>query len=431
MPSVDSSVAMRPLPLHTGQHSVFSVIRYAKKAASSDIRCDEDGTENPDGSYVILKETVIATLLEYCTYNNISDANIASKVPVVLRVAVKDQYDKWADEDADGYKDWTDSDNDGKDDKTGIETSTKLTLKDYNITFIPSEYSSQNIYVSLSARLYFNSSDINTISLGDLLANWIGDQTILASINDITSDGIAARIAANIDLASLDLSDGFNSILDSDFSNIELGAEFIKTDDQGYIVTDKYGNTTALAGLYLYHGTLYLNGYGLFEDANQYSYVPDFMNIVKNIANYGMSFDEFLNGLTAEIGIASSSAESSTSSERDATLELFAQDTSLQIVITKALISVILSVVLPELGSVDEIFDAFSISLGIDFGTIDYYNFAGADAAETATNLEQVYVEFAQEAQRYTIDAAVERAVACFRFLVFQPPKGPFGPWFL
>jgi len=67
----------------------------------------------------------------------------------------------------------------------------------------------------------------------------------------------------------------------------------VESDDQGYIVTDKYGNTTALAGLYLYHGTLYLNGYGLFEDANQYSYVPDFMNIVKNIANYGMSFEEF------------------------------------------------------------------------------------------------------------------------------------------
>ena len=76
----------------------------------------------------------------------------------------------------------------------------------------------------------------------------------------------------------------------------------------------------------------------------------------------------------------------SASAMRDALIELVYSDTAMQIVLTKSIISAVLATLLPDLGSLADIFDDFEVSLGAEIGKYEYVSIyeAGLYKAEIA-----------------------------------------------
>ncbi|HBW05592.1 MAG TPA: hypothetical protein DEF02_03285, partial [Clostridiales bacterium] len=269
-------------------------------------------------------------------------------------------------------------------------------------------YQDQNISLSVSGLIYFNSASAEVVNAGGLLPNAFRDMIINLQTLNAFNAGIGLRVSANIDLAALDLQ-GLASggtfgdfINNSDLSKVELAIEFVEVDDKGYFA--KYdtandignGNEKVLGGMYLSGGTLYLDLTGLVTTAENYSKIENFVEFAKKVADKLGS----IGSGKEENGAQTASDEAQTrSSQRDAVLLLAYSDSQFQIQITKALIAFVLATFMPDLGSLEDVFDVFNISLGVDLGQPVYKSVEDLKATDP-----DLYEKFQNEykGDRYT-----------------------------
>ena len=163
-----------------------------------------------------------------------------------------------------------------------------------------------------------------------------------------------------------------NFITGSDLDTIELALELLKTDEKGTPLKDANGDYMALGGIYLYQGDLYLDGTSLFDVASNYTKIPNFVDMLM-----GLIFGDGTSATatSAGDGEAMASAEVEADVERDAVIALVLSDTAGQILITKSIISLIIGALLPDLGSIEEIFNKLEVSVGAEIGSYGYNRF--------------------------------------------------------
>ena len=117
---------------------------------------------------------------------------------------------------------------------------------------------------------------------------------------------------------------------------------------------------------------MYLDATGLVDVAETYSRIDNFIDLVQVVID---KVATVVNKLQKDDAQSPEEATASADGEkvlRDAILALTYSDTTFQIQITKSLISLILATLLPDLGSIDEVFDQLEINLGVDIGREDY-----------------------------------------------------------
>ena len=283
-------------------------------------------------------------------------------------------------------------------------------------------FGSQQITLSVSGKAEFESLGDGSYDVGTLLAQWLQDVALNIETDSAFTDGIGFRLTVNADLSKL----GFEALFDdsladadakaeaffekTDLNSIEAALELLDIDAAGNIVDN------VLAGIYLSGGTLYLDGTGIFDVVENYSYVANFLTFVigaielggNNGGNNGGNENDPTGGEEGQgpatqalaAAAAVSAAEGDETVVRDALLQLVYSDTAMQIVITKSIISSLLAALVPDLGSIADIFDSFEVSLGADIGRYDYVDISEENevvfAATESADGEYVAVEGAE-----------------------------------
>lgn len=276
-----------------------------------------------------------------------------------------------------------------------------VNLVNGNVDSGSSGLGSQRVSLSISGRASFTSDGEGSYDVGSLLGQYLEDLVLEINTDEAFTDGIAFRLSVAADLGKI----GFAALADSDLSadekleqflattdlnSIEVALEVLDTALDGNIMQDK-----VLAGIYLYNGYLYLDGTDVFDVVDSYAYVPNFLRFVIEAAQMGAASSG--TGDTADTqayaaraaAVAAADGDSA-SAMRDALIELVYSDTAMQIVLTKSIISAVLATLLPDLGSLADIFDDFEVSLGAEIGKYEYVSIyeAGlykADIAEAGT----------------------------------------------
>lgn len=276
-----------------------------------------------------------------------------------------------------------------------------VNLVNGNVDSGSSGLGSQRVSLSISGRASFTSDGEGSYDVGSLLGQYLEDLVLEINTDEAFTDGIAFRLSVAADLGKI----GFAALADPDLSadekleqflattdlnSIEVALELLDTALDGNIMQDK-----VLAGIYLYNGYLYLDGTDVFDVVDSYAYVPNFLRFVIEAAQMGAASSG--TGDTADTqayaaraaAVAAADGDSA-SAMRDALIELVYSDTAMQIVLTKSIISAVLATLLPDLGSLADIFDDFEVSLGVEIGKYEYVSIyeAGlykADIAEAGT----------------------------------------------
>lgn len=276
-----------------------------------------------------------------------------------------------------------------------------VNLVNGNVDSGSSGLGSQRVSLSISGRASFTSDGEGSYDVGSLLGQYLEDLVLEINTDEAFTDGIAFRLSVAADLGKI----GFAALADPDLSadekleqflattdlnGIEVAFELLDTALDGNIMQDK-----VLAGIYLYNGYLYLDGTDVFDVVDSYAYVPNFLRFVIEAAQMGAASSG--TGDTADTqayaaraaAVAAADGDSA-SAMRDALIELVYSDTAMQIVLTKSIISAVLATLLPDLGSLADIFDDFEVSLGAEIGKYEYVSIyeAGlykADIAEAGT----------------------------------------------
>ena len=327
----------------------------------------------------------------------------------------------------------------------------------------PDEFGSQQITLSISGKAEFSSKSEGSYDVGSLLQQYIEDLILEINTENTFEDGIAFRLTVSADLGNIGFGALTNGKLDddqkldafleeTDLTAIEAALELLDRDEAGNITDD------VLAGIYLSKGNLYLDGTGVFDIVDNYSYVANFLTFVIEAVNMskcscGNPVDEkgaenantpdgkcdncggtmpidcycgnyadadenricdncggydpychceefvdkdnngrcdkcnnLLLGAVSQAyaAVAAARAQALTAAEgddevRDAIAEIVYSDTAMQIVITKSVISALLAALMPDLGSLADIFDSFEVSLGAEIGKYDYVDIHDAD----------------------------------------------------
>ena len=316
---------------------------------------------------------------------------------------------------------------------------------------------SQRVTLSVAGKVNFETDGEGSYDLGSLLQQYIEDIILELKTDAAFNDGVGFRLTLSADLGKLALDVLADSsikttdekiakfIEGSDLNTIEVALELLDIDITGNI-TDE-----VLAGIYISGGNLYLDGTGIFDVVENYSYVPNFLRFVLDAVKLGQSthqhVDEDGNGVCDGCnepmpeeggettpdegsGQAFSAAESVTAADGDTTairnamLQLIYSDSAMQIMLTKSIISMVLATLLPDLGSFADIFDKFEVSLGVDIGRYDYVDISEENevvfAATASADGEYVAVEDAEggiigftlangsDAQRYDLVPATK-----------------------
>ena len=324
----------------------------------------------------------------------------------------------------------------------------------------PDGFGSQQITLSISGKAEFSSKSEGSYDVGSLLQQYIEDLILEINTENTFEDGIAFRLTVSADLGKIGFGALTNGKLDddqkldaflksTDLTAIEAALELLDRDEAGNITDD------VLAGIYLSKGNLYLDGTGVFDIVDNYSYVANFLTFVIEAVNMskcscGNFADDDTNGECDNCGgtqpidcycgnyadadenricdncggydpychceefvdkdnegkgngrcdncnnlppdavsqayaaVAAARAQALTAAEgddemRDAIAEIVYSDTAMQIVITKSVISALLAALMPDLGSLADIFDSFEVSLGAEIGKYDYVSIYDAD----------------------------------------------------
>ena len=259
-------------------------------------------------------------------------------------------------------------------------------FEDYDI----SQFTGQRITFSLGGILYFNSTASESYNLGSLLSSWIEDLVLELKTDSAFNDGVGFRLSVSADLAKLNISallgskPDFDAFLaESDLDSIEFALELIELDEQGNVKYDENGDEIVVGGIYLYRGTLYLDGKDVFDIVDNYSYVPNFLDFVLEAAKLGQSTGNQGAGSAVAATSADTNGEPEVEEGRNAMLSLIYSNTLAQVVITKTIVSLVLATLVPDLGDIAEIFDTLQISLDLGLGRNNY-----VDLPEGATEEE-------------------------------------------
>ena len=264
-------------------------------------------------------------------------------------------------------------------------------------------FGSQKVMLSVAGKATFESDGEGSYDVGTLLAQYLEDLVLEIQTDDAFSDGIGFRLSVAADLGKI----GFSVLADStltsdeklekfleqtDLNSIELALELLDVDVDGTILEDE-----VIAGIYLYNGYMYLDGTGVFDVVENYSYVPNFLRFVLDAVELGSSSGDNggdpAPGPEPEPAPAGAYAQAMTAADtdtarRDALLELVYSNTGLQILLTKSLISAVLATLVPDLGSIADIFDNFEVSLAVDIGKYDYVDVAEAGLYKATANAD-------------------------------------------
>lgn len=248
-------------------------------------------------------------------------------------------------------------------------------FEDYDI----SQFTGQRITFSLGGILYFNSTASESYNLGSLLSSWIEDLVLELKTDSAFNDGVGFRLSVSADLAKLNISallgskPDFDAFLaESDLDSIEFALELLELDEQGNVKYDENGDEIVVGGIYLYRGTLYLDGKDVFDIVDNYSYVPNFLDFVLEAAKLGQSTGNQGAGSAVAATSADTNGEPEVEEGRNAMLSLIYSNTLAQVVITKTIVSLVLATLVPDLGDITEIFDTLQISLDLDLGRNNY-----------------------------------------------------------
>lgn len=259
-------------------------------------------------------------------------------------------------------------------------------FEDYDI----SQFTGQRITFSLGGILYFNSTASESYNLGSLLSSWIEDLVLELKTDSAFNDGVGFRLSVSADLAKLNISallgskPDFDAFLaESDLDSIEFALELIELDEQGNVKYDENGDEIVVGGIYLYRGTLYLDGKDVFDIVDNYSYVPNFLDFVLEAAKLGQSTGNQGAGSAVAATSADTNGELEVEEGRNAMLSLIYSNTLAQVVITKTIVSLVLATLVPDLGDIAEIFDTLQISLDLDLGRNNYIKLTEEDKADT------------------------------------------------
>ena len=268
------------------------------------------------------------------------------------------------------------------------------------------DYVDQNISFSVAGLVYFNSNGADTFNLGGLFESLFGEMLIELQTLQAFDNGIGFKLSANVDLGAINfagLVDGsgeHGSILDSDFDKIELALELIETNERNdFVKIQKRDGTEVdkvLGGIYLHNGSLYLDATGLVDVVENYSKVDNFMTVLSAIIDKGKGLIGSISNLFGnkeETQDALAAAEGGDNEvARDAILALIYGDKALQVQLTRSILALLISSILPDLGSIEEVFDMFEISLNIQHGEEQFLK---------VSDIEKDVLDYADKTKHY------------------------------
>ncbi|MDE6059947.1 MAG: hypothetical protein K2G31_00515, partial [Clostridia bacterium] len=247
------------------------------------------------------------------------------------------------------------------------------------------EYTDQNIYLGVSGLVYFNSSSVETYNVGGLVSDLFGKMIIELQAQSVFNGGVGINIGANVDIAKLDLKalatgngtiDDF--IANSDLNDIELAIEFVEVNAEGRFARYNNGALKVLGGLYLSGGSLYIDAAEIISSVENYSRIDNFFEVAKETIDKisgiigGIGGGDKTPGDDAQASADNSVQNDKAVAERNALIALAYTDTALQLQLTRSLLAFVLATILPDLGSLDEVFDIMQITLGVDHSYVDY-----------------------------------------------------------
>ena len=300
---------------------------------------------------------------------------------------------------------------------TDITPAIESILALVNGTAADPDAAAQPVKFSIMGRIYFDADGeanyelggtVNSL-LGSLLSVYINDLYVDLGIKDGVSAGLGFRLTAGLDLAELakidlDACKDENGALDAKkfvvallkgVPSLKIALELIELDENlefatytadeaagGYVTEGDY---KAMAGIYIQNGNLYLNGTNIFGVADNYTQVPGFTTFVA----------EALEDTPEETGKeegteATTSAEAYSSADgtvRDALLQALLSSEGLKIVATKSILSLLIATLMPDLGSLTDIFDQLDVFVELD--TEDTALFLGVGAVLGANGATQ------------------------------------------
>lgn len=300
---------------------------------------------------------------------------------------------------------------------TDITPAIESILALVNGTAADPDAAAQPVKFSIMGRIYFDADGeanyelggtVNSL-LGSLLSVYINDLYVDLGIKDGVSAGLGFRLTAGLDLAELakidlDTCKDENGALDAKkfvvallkgVPSLKIALELIELDENlefatytadeaagGYVTEGDY---KAMAGIYIQNGNLYLNGTNIFGVADNYTQVPGFTTFVA----------EALEDTPEETGKeegteATTSAEAYSSADgtvRDALLQALLSSEGLKIVATKSILSLLIATLMPDLGSLTDIFDQLDVFVELD--TEDTALFLGVGAVLGANGATQ------------------------------------------
>ena len=170
-----------------------------------------------------------------------------------------------------------------------------------------------------------------------------------------------------------------------------------------------------LGGLYLNNGTLYMDLTEIVTTAENYSKIDNFVDFAKKLKDKFGKKDDKPKDKSGDAQTASdvdAQQGNVTSATRDALITLAYSDAQFQIQLTRALLAFVLSSFMPDLGSIEDVFDEFNISLGVDLGQAVYKKISDLQASnpeEYSKFTDPTNPEYAAyQADRYRYESNVD-----------------------
>ena len=302
---------------------------------------------------------------------------------------------------------------------------------------------SQNVMFSVMGRVYFDVNGDAVYDLGDtansligsLLSVYIENLVLNLSIDESASAGLGFRLTAGLDVAELAAIDfeacKTNGALDftkflkaflTEVPSLRIALELLELDENldfarydrtdaaaGYV---EEGDYVVKGGIYIENGSLYLDGTSIFGVAENYSFVPNFTKFVADLIEVPAGDDSAAGSALSASVDAYASADSS--AQRDALVQVLASSKTLKVVITKAVLSVLLVTLMPDLGDITDVFDKLDVSLGLDAAEADeiFINLGidlGKDDSTQTIGLELggIVLQFGEDADRNVVPAYI------------------------
>ena len=158
---------------------------------------------------------------------------------------------------------------------------------------------------------------------------------------------------------------------------MELAIEFVKVGDDGHFERYRSGAFKVLGGLYLSGGSLYIDATEIVNNAESYARIDNFVSKGRELIDQiGGIVDGITKPNQADEALTATEYDSESQDleklSRDAIIALAYSDTAFQIQFTRSLLAFIVATLMPELGSIEEVFDILELSVGVELGEVQY-----------------------------------------------------------